>query len=300
MGSPDFSLPTLQSLASRYAVVGVVTQPDRPAGRGRGLTSPPVKALAQRLEIPIIQPPSLRQPEMYEHLVNWKPDLIVVAAYGQILRANVLSLPPHGCLNVHASLLPRWRGASPIQAAILAGDQVSGVTIMRMDIGMDTGDILCQRETPIQDSDNAETLSDRLAKIGGDLLMETLPIYLEGKITPTPQNQDAATYAPLLRKEDGELNFSHGAIELERRIRAFTPWPGAYMNWQGKILKILRARAHLDNNRANELISGARVVFQGFPAITTSDGLLILVEVQPAGKRPIPGDHFLRGARGWS
>ncbi len=295
MGSPEFSLPALRALAARYPVVGVVTQPDRPAGRGQVLAPPPVKVLAQELAIPIIQPRRLREPEAMEQLRAWQPDLIAVAAFGQILRPEVLDLPHYGCLNVHGSLLPRWRGASPIQAAILFGDPETGITIMKMDPGMDTGDVLTQQAIPILPDDTAGTLSDRLSVIGADLLIETLPGYLDGSIHPIPQDVSLATHAPLLKKEDGQLDFTQAAEALARRVRAFNPWPGAYTTWQGQMLKILRAHAREPVSVDPE----KTYIDDKLPAIGTPSGLLVLDEVQPAGKKPMEGVVFLRGARGW-
>ena len=299
MGSPEFALPTLRALAQEYQVVGVVTQPDRPAGRGRELTQPPVKSLALELGLPVIQPRRLREPEAMDQLRRWNPGLVVVTAFGQILRTEVLDLPPYGCINVHASLLPRWRGAAPIQAALLAGDEETGVTIMRMDPGIDTGPVLAQRSIPIRPADNGESLSQRLAELGGDLLVETLPAYLSGELVPQPQSTlpGEPTYAPMLKKEDGLLDFTRPPAYLARQVRAFSPWPGAYMTWQGQPLKVHRARA-LDIRHANAL-PGDTLVHEGLPAVVASPGLLVLEEVQPAGKKPMPGDVFLRGARNW-
>ena len=295
MGSPDFSIPALRALAEVYPIVGVVTQPDRPAGRGRVLTPPPVKRLALELGLPLIQPERLRQPEAMAQLQAWAPDVIVVAAFGQILRPAVLELPRFGCVNVHASLLPRWRGAAPIQAALLNGDAETGITIMRMDAGVDTGPTLSQRALPIQPDDNAGALSERLAALGGELLLETLPAYLSGELTPQPQEDAGATYAPMLNKADGQLDFSQPAEALARRVRAFNPWPGAFTIWQGQMLKIQRAHA-VPTPCA---VPGQTVIYQGLPAFCTSDGLLALDELQPAGKKPQPGKAFLQGARGW-
>ena len=200
MGSPDFAVPVLRRLTEAYPVIGVITQPDRPAGRGQTLASPPVKILAQSLSLPVIQPNRLKEPEAQAQLAAWAPDLIVVAAFGQILRQNVLDLPPHGCVNVHASLLPRWRGASPIQAAIRTGDAQTGVSIMRMDAGVDTGPVLAQRAIPILPEDTAGALSDRLAQLGADLLIETLPAYLNGKIIPQPQDDAPPVVAAYTKK----------------------------------------------------------------------------------------------------
>lgn len=277
-------------------MVGVITQPDRPAGRGRVLTPPPVRLLADQLALPVIQPERLREPEAWETLQGWQPDLIVVAAFGQILRRNVLDLPRHGCINVHASLLPRWRGAAPIQAAILHGDPTSGVTIMQMDPGIDTGPMLAQRETPILPEDTAETLGARLADLGADLLVETLPDYLRGDLQPQPQPADGATYAGMLSKDQGALDFSEPADALERRVRAFTPWPGAFFDWQNQPMKVLRARVM----PCEGMPAGARTIVDGCPAVASARGCLVLEEVQPAGKRPMSGKDFLRGTRGWT
>jgi methionyl-tRNA formyltransferase len=301
MGSPEFSLPTLKALAERYAVVGAVTQPDRPAGRGRALTPPPVKKLAQELGLPFIQPRRLREPEAMQQIRLWQPDLIVVAAFGQILRSEVLNLPPHGCINVHASLLPRWRGAAPIQAALLHGDAETGVTIMKMDPGVDTGPILSQRVIPILPEDTAATLGERLSQLGADLLIDTLAPYLCSSLLPEPQPETGATYAPMLKKEDGVLDFTQPAEALAQKVRAFNPWPGAYTLWDGEILKIHRAHPVAHTVPAGEppLVPGATAVVDGQPAFAASPGLLVLDEVQPAGKKPMAGAVFLRGARTW-
>lgn len=295
MGSPVFALTTLKALGNNYQVAGVVTQPDRPAGRGRVLKSPPVKTLAQELEIPVIQPRRLRDPEALEQLNTWKPDLIVVAAFGQILPPEVLDLPIHGSINVHASLLPRWRGAAPIQAAILHGDSETGITIMKMDPGLDTGPILSQRSLPISPDDTAGTLSPRLAELGAELLIETLPSYLNGDLEPHPQHDSQATYAPMLKKGDGELDFTLTASELERRVRAFSPWPSAFTKWRGKRLKVFHSHA-VD---VHGFDPGQRTIHEGLPALGTGQGLLVLDEVQPASKKPMPAEVFMLGARDW-
>lgn len=295
MGSPEFALPALKALYDHFTVVGVITQPDRPAGRGRALLPPPIKTLSLQLGLPVAQPARLRDPEAVEQLQAWQPDLIVVAAYGQILRPVVLDMPPHGCINVHASLLPRWRGASPINAAILHGDSETGITIMQMDPGMDTGPILSQRSIPIQPDDTAGSLIPRLSELGGELLVETLPAYLSGDLVPQPQDDALATPAPMLKKIDGLLNFSTTAADLERQVRAFHPWPGAYTNLNSQPLKVHRARA-VEKSSASP---GQVVVHDSFPAIGTSQGLLLLEELQPAGKRSMSGKDFLLGARDW-
>jgi methionyl-tRNA formyltransferase len=299
MGSPEFALPTLKALTGSFPVVGVVTQPDRPAGRNQRLASPPVKVLAQELGLPVIQPRRLSEEAAMAQLQAWEPDLIVVAAFGQILRAEVLNLPSHGCLNVHASLLPRWRGAAPIQAAILHGDQVTGVTIMKMDAGIDTGPILSQRAVPILPEDTAGTLSLKLADAGAELLLATLPPYLQGTLQPLPQ-QGEPTFAPVLRKQDGDLDLTRPAEFLARQVRAYNPWPGAFTQWNGQLLKIHRAHAARSENSATlPARPGARTVLADQPAFVTGAGLLVLDEVQPAGKKAMRGSDFLRGARNW-
>ena len=296
MGSPDFALPTLRALASQYQIVGVVTQPDRAAGRGRELKPPPVKTLAQQLGIPLIQPEKLKQPEAMQQLRAWNPDLIVVAAFGQILRPEVLELPRFGCLNVHASLLPRWRGAAPIQAAILAGDEETGVTIMKMDAGLDTGPILAKRAIRLKPDDTAGSVFQALSTLGADLLLDILPDYLAGKLTPTPQPAEGVTYAPMLKKEDGRLDFTRPAAELERKVRAFNPWPGAWFEWNGSPLKVMRGRIV---SVGKGLASGTRLTVEGRPAVMCADAALVLEEVQPAGKKVMDGKSFLAGGREW-
>lgn len=294
MGSPDFALPTLQSLAKNYQVVGVVTQPDRASGRGRELKAPPVKLLAQELNIPVIQPQKLREPEAMQQLAEWNPDLIVVAAFGQILRKDVLELPKYGCINVHASLLPRWRGAAPINAAVLAGDEETGVTIMKMDVGLDTGPMLAMKRIRIKPDDTAGSLFEALSTLGADLLIETLPVYMEGKLTPQPQPDEGTTYAPMLKKEDGLLDFTQPAVDLARRVRAMNPWPGAWFEWNGAPLKV--HKAHVGQGKAE---AGKKLIEQNQPAVGTGSGVLILDEVQPPSKKPMNGKSFLAGARNW-
>lgn len=294
MGSPEFGRTVLEGLLGHFDVVGVVTQPDRPAGRGRRPQPPPVKQLALEAGLPLIQPARLRDPEAMDQLRAWAPDLIVVAAYGQILRPEVLNLPPHGCLNVHASLLPRWRGASPVQYAILHGDEVTGVTIMLMDEGLDTGPILSQRETPIGPEETAGELAARLAHLGAELLVETIPRYVSGELRPRPQDDSLATLAPRLTKEQGRLDWRKPAEALARQVRAFEPWPGSYFDLNEKRILVRRAHAQPLDKR---LPPGTVVEIDGRPAVATPEGALVLDVVQPGGKRPMPGDAFLRGAR---
>jgi len=296
MGSPEFALTALSALANSYQVVGVITQPDRASGRGRELKAPPVKTLALELNIPIMQPEKLRAPEAMEQLRAWAPDLIVVAAFGQILKKDVLELPRYGCINIHASLLPRWRGAAPINAAILAGDEETGVTIMQMDVGLDTGPMLAKKSIRIKPDDTTGSVLGALSTLGADLLTETLPDYIEGKLTAQPQPAEGATYAPMLKKEDGLLDFTHSAVELERRVRAMNPWPGAWFAWNGNPLKVMRASTV---SVENDLVSGSRLIVEGRPAVMSADGALVLDEIQPAGKKVMSGKSFLAGARDW-
>lgn len=294
MGSPDFALPTLQALHEAFEVVGVVTQPDRPAGRGQKLQPPAVKVLAETFGLPLVQPARLKEPEAMALLSAWAPDVIVVAAFGQILREDVLTLPPHGCINVHASLLPRWRGAAPVQAALLH-DDVTGVTIMKMDKGLDTGPILSQRSLPITEEVTAGVLFDRLAQMGADLLVEALPAYLRGEIMPIPQDDERSTYAPMLKKEDGALDFDQPASFLARMVRAYHPWPGAFQFYNDVRLKVYQAHAM----PALNVHPGARYIIEGQPAWGTAEGLLVLDEVQVAGKSRVSGEDFLNGAKDW-
>lgn len=294
MGSPDFALPTLTALAETFEVIGVVTQPDRPAGRGHKLRPPEVKTLANKLGLPVIQPPSLKNPDTIDLIRKMAPDVIVVAAFGQILREEILSLPAHGCVNVHASLLPRWRGAAPVQAAIIH-DNITGVTIMKMDQGLDTGPILSQRSIPITETMTAGTLFSDLAQMGADLLIDTLPKYIQGEISPRPQDDAEATYAPRLKKSDGELDFSQPADLLARMVRAYNPWPGAFHYFDGVRLKVFQAHAA----QKAYVIPGKRYILDEKPAWGTADGVLVLDEVQAAGKDRMPGEDFLRGIRDW-
>jgi methionyl-tRNA formyltransferase len=295
LGSPEFAVLTLRKLNEQFHVVGVVTQPDRPSGRGQILKPPPVKLIASELNLPVIQPRKISEPDAMHQLHAWAPDLIVVAAFGQILRPEVLDLPSFGCVNVHASLLPRWRGAAPIQAAILNGDEQTGITIIRMDPGIDTGPILSQASIQLTGVETAGTLSSTVSKLGAEQLINTLPGYLDGSLVPIPQDEALATYAPMIKKDAGLLDFSQPATYLERKVRAFDPWPGAYTFWTNGMLKI--HRTHI----TEDLLAppGKRIIRENLPAYTTGQGILVIDNLQPAGKNPMDGKTFLRGARGW-
>jgi methionyl-tRNA formyltransferase len=291
MGTPSFAVPILRVLASTFEVIGVVTQPDRPAGRGRKLQVSEVKALSLSLNLPLIQPPKLRDTAVVEQLRKWKAEVFVVAAFGQILSQEILDMPFYGSINVHASLLPRWRGAAPIQAAILNGEQETGVTIMKMDAGVDTGPILSQERTHIKPDETSGELSQRLAEIGAELLLRTLPGYISGEIFPKFQDDEAATYAPMIRKSDGLLDFTKAAEELARQVRAYNPWPSSFLIWDNSRLVIHKAHAIEHSGKD----PGTIFEWQQYPALATSEGLLLLELVQPAGRKAMSGKAFLRG-----
>ncbi|RME09305.1 MAG: methionyl-tRNA formyltransferase [Ardenticatenia bacterium] len=295
LGTPVFAVPSLQRLAETgaYDIVQVITQPDRPAGRGRKLRPSPVKEAAQALGLPVWTPETLKTPDAVAYLRDLAPDVAVVVAYGEILRPNVLAIPPKGFLNVHASLLPKYRGAAPIQAAILNGDRETGVSIMLLDEGMDTGPVLAQRVVPIAPDETAGTLSEKLAQVGAELLVETLPRWLAGEIEPRPQDHSQATVTRLIKKAHGRIDWTAPAVQIERQVRAFTPWPSAFTTWDGRLLKVLRAR--VVNAPAHDAEPGTVVALDEGPAVVTGEGLLLLEEVQLEGKRPTTGKAFLQG-----
>ena len=293
MGTPDFAVPTLTSLIKTQMVVGVVTQPDRPAGRGRQPRPSPVKIAAQAANIPVYQPKSLRKEAAVAPLHEWQPDIIIVAAFGQILRPHVLQLPPLGCVNVHASLLPRWRGASPIHHAILAGDKETGITLMQMDEGLDTGPMYVKETVAIHPDETAASLHDRLAQLGGQMIHTYLDDIINGRIQATAQDDTLSTYAPMIRKEAGLLDWQEDSISLSRRVRAMTPWPGAFTTWQGKNLKILTAQPIPPPVPTGEL--GEVVAYQEGALVLTGTGGLYLETVQLTGKRAMAIQEFLRG-----
>ena len=295
MGTPDFAVPVLEKLSKNFQIIGVITQPDRPSGRGRKLVPPPVKGAAEALNLEIFQPLDVNSQSSLDLIKSWNPDLITVAAFGQILSPNLLALPHYGCLNVHASLLPRWRGASPINAAILHNDSVSGVTIMRMAEGLDDGPILTQESTSIQSHETAGSLSERLSAIGADLLVKTIPLYISGDIQPLSQNQSDITYAHLLKRGDGLLDFNQAAEQLARKVRAYSPWPGTYTYWNDQRLIIHRAQAINVTSPG----SGVFTRYDRLPAIGTGEGLLVLNILQQAGKRKNTGKEFLHGSADW-
>jgi methionyl-tRNA formyltransferase len=295
MGTPEFAVPALTRLVKNFQVVAVVTQPDRPSGRGRKVVASPVKMVAEANNLTVLQPPTLKKAEVVAQLQALQPDLIVVAAFGQILRTNVLTLPPFGCINVHASLLPRWRGAAPIAAAIRAGDAEAGVTIMRMDEGLDTGPMLSRRAIPIAPNHTGETLTAELADLGADLLLETLPDWLAGRLIPQPQDDSLATLAPRLKKEAGEIDWSQSAVAIERLVRAFDPWPGTFTNWQRQPLKIIAVTIGAASDQSVNLSPGEVFSYGKAVAVATGDGAILLQQLQPAGKRSMAAMDFVRG-----
>jgi methionyl-tRNA formyltransferase len=290
MGTPEFAVSALQALIEGYEVIGVATQPDRPAGRGNTVRQSPIKEVALAAGIPVFQPEKIRRPEAIAELKQWQPDVYVVAAFGQILPQEVLDIPPHGSLNIHASLLPRWRGAAPINAAIRAGDPETGITIMKMDAGLDTGPMLSQRGIPIEPDETAQTLHDKLSQLGADLLIDTLPGYLGGDIQPEPQDESLVTLAPRIKKEDGRLDWTQPATVIERTVRAFTPWPGTYTTWNDKQLKIRGGAVGTGKAEPGQVIKQ-----DGRVAIGAGDGVFYPQVVQLEGRKSVTIDEFIRG-----
>lgn len=294
MGTPDFAVPSLEALlASDDTVVGVVTQPDRPKGRGHELAASPVKQVAERVGLPILQPLKMKDPTFLQSLQGWQPELIAVAAFGRILPPVILTMPPKGCVNVHASLLPKYRGAGPIQWAIINGEQETGITTMLMDEGMDTGAILLQERMAISADDTGGTLSSRLAGVGGRLLVETIRRLNAGTLVPRPQDHSHATLAPLLKKEDGLIDWKFTATAIANRVRGFSPWPGAYTFAGVERWTIWRASV------LNEPIAASPgtvvAVAKGAFHVATGDGVLAVTDIQPANSRRMTVSHYLAG-----
>jgi len=294
MGTPDFAVPSFEALLkSDDQVVGVVTQPDRPKGRGQLLTPSPVKLVAQREQISVLQPTKMKDPDFLAALAAWKPDLIAVAAFGRILPPAILWLPPKGCVNVHGSLLPKYRGAGPIQWALINGETETGITTMLMDEGMDTGAILLQEPIPIAPEDTAGSLSPRLAELGGRLLITTIAQLKAGTLVPRPQDHSQATLAPLLKKEDGVIDWTMPAKAIANRIRGLTPWPGAYTFLGGDRWVICRTIAM---NEATSLAPGQiEAVTKDAIHVGTGQGVLAIKELQPANSRRMLVAQYLAG-----
>jgi methionyl-tRNA formyltransferase len=296
LGTPEFAVPTLERLAeSRHKVVAVYTQPDRPKGRGQHLAFSPVKEAALRLGLRVYQPLRIRKPEAIEELATFRADAMVIVGYGQIIPQAILDLPPLGIINVHASLLPAYRGAAPIQWSIANGETRTGVTTMRIDAGLDTGDVLLKAETEIGEAETAPQLSSRLAKMGAELLLRTLDGIESGTIVPQPQDQSQATYAPILKKEDGQIDWELPASAIYNRLRGFQPWPGAYTTFRGQVLHLWQAKPDIGIclGRPGSL----HLVNRKLHAACGQDSALELIEVQLEGRKRVNADAFANGQR---
>lgn len=293
MGTPDFAVGTLTALIEAgHEIVLAVTQPDKPRGRKQTLVAPPVREAAVSHGIPVFQPKRVREPEALEELRKYEPELIVVAAFGQLLPKELLDMPTYGCINVHASLLPKYRGAAPIQRAILNGDAVTGVTIMRMDVGLDTGDMIAKEEVVIAPEDTGGTLFDKLSKAGADLLVRTIPSIADGTAVYTPQDESEATKVGQISKKDGLIDFTRSARSIECQVRGLNPWPSAYTYLGNKTLKIWSAQV-----REGTGVEIGTVVFleKDCFGVQTGDGVLVCLEVQLEGKKRMDAGAFLRG-----
>lgn len=299
LGTPEYALPALERMHGLHEVVAVITQPDQPAGRGRRVMAmPPVKTWALSHGLPLYQPRSLRRDhELVGTLRALAPDVLVLAAYGQILREAMLNLAPYGCIGLHASLLPRWRGAAPVAAAILHGDTMTGVSLMLTDAGMDTGPIIAQRSIQIGRDDTTPLLTQKLAVLAADTLEDVLPDWLKGKITPRVQDEGQATYAPLLTREQGLLDWRLPAVNLERAVRALNPWPGTYTLLDGCELKVHSARAIPGEDVPDA--PGTVVNLGGRIGVVTGKGVLVVDILQLEGRRSLPAPEFARGRRGF-
>lgn len=297
-GTPDFAVPILQSLIdSAHNVVAVYTQPDRPAGRGQKLQLSPVKELALEKNIPVFQPASFKEENAVEEFKNLEPDLMIVAVYGLLLPKAILDAPKFGCVNVHISLLPRWRGASPNIQPILAGDKKTGVTIMQMDEGLDTGDMLHKEEYVIEPTDTAKDLREKLGVLGAQALIEVLPKIEDGTVKREKQNDNEATHAPKIKKEDAQINWEKSAEEISRMVRAYNPWPIAYTNYGDRLIKIYEAESFTDTNKGQpgEVIHCQK---DGID-VATGTGFLRIKQLQLAGKKVMTAQEFLNGNGEW-
>lgn len=297
MGTPDFSVPVLQGLidSKEHEVTAVVTQPDKPRGRSGKLVFTPVKQLAVEYGIPVYTPKRVKDPEFVKELSRIPCDVIVVIAFGQILSKEILDLPEYGCINVHASLLPRWRGAAPMQWAIIAGDETTGITTMQMDVGLDTGDMLLTKEVPISPNETGESLHDKMAVLGSELLLETLRQAEEGTLHPIPQNDEDSTYAKMLTKETGKIDWNLDAAQIERYVRGLNSWPSAYSGYKGKTLKIWCAEVlpEVTEEKPGTVVLVEKDSF----TVQTGNGCLRILELQLEGKKRMDAGSFLRGVK---
>jgi methionyl-tRNA formyltransferase len=294
MGTPGFAVPTLRALIeSDNDVVAVVTKPDTPKGRGRRVIPPPIKILTIDYNIPVLQPEKIKTEEFYSELKKCEPDMICVAAYGKILPKNILDLPPYGCINVHASLLPKYRGAAPINWAIVRGEKITGITTMMMDEGMDTGDILLQKEVKIEVEDNAESLSEKLSIVGAELLIETISLQKQERLPRIPQDHSKATYAPMLKKENGIIDWRTSSEEIKNLIRGTLPWPGAHTTIDGKNLKLYKAEVSHGIGKPGEVMLSE----SGILRVATGDGSIDIKEIQIEGGKRLSTRAFLSGRK---
>lgn len=292
MGTPAFACPTLQKLIELGAnLVAVVTQPDRPKGRGQRMLPPPVKELAEKNSIPVLQPPKVRNPDFVEVIRALKPDVIVVIAFGQILPKTLLDIPPFGCINVHASLLPRYRGAAPLNWCILNGETETGVTTMLMDVGLDTGDMLLTQKTRLDENEDIASLHDRMSVMGADVLIATLNGLATGSIVPKPQNNADSCYAPMLKKEDGVINWHSDALTIHNQIRGLAVWPGACTSIGDQVLKIFRSGTGTGSGQPGTVLQASKEIFE----VACQSGSLFLHELQLAGKKRLNCPSFLAG-----
>lgn len=298
MGTPDFAARVLEALIDAgYEIIAAVTQPDKPKGRSRELVPPPVKVCALKHGIPVLQPRRIKTPEAVEELKTYQADIYIAAAFGQILSQEILDIPPLGCLCVHASLLPRYRGASPIQHCLMDGEEKTGITVMQMDAGIDTGDMLYKKEIAIASEDNYETLHDKLAVLGGEAVTEALPLLQQGRLVPKKQRQELSCYAPPIGKDMGRIDFSEDAGVIDRKIRAMTPWPSAYTSYRGKQMKIWRAaptlREDADICAPGEILG----LTKDTVTVAAGRGALVIRELQLEGKKRMTVHDFLLGVK---
>lgn len=293
MGTPEFAVKSLEACLELGEVVAVVTQPDKPRGRGQEVSFSPVKTLAVAKGLPVLQPPRVKGTDFAQVLAASRADVAVVTAYGKLLPQDVLDAPRRGCVNVHASLLPRFRGAAPIQWAIASGDEKTGVCLMRMDAGMDTGPVIDRAELPIGPEDTSATLHDKLALLGGDVLRRSLRRYVDGELEPVAQASEGVVLAPMIKKDDGRLDWARPAAVLERRLRAFTPWPGAFCTFDGGLLKVTAARVGGGHGAPGTVLA---VGPEGLE-VACGEGSLVLLGLQPEGKRAMAAREFLAGRK---
>ena len=303
MGTPAFAVPTLNALIKHHEVLAVLTRPDRPAGRGFKLTPSPIKEVALTHGVPVLQPPTLKLSESKEirtQLKNFGADIFVVAAYGLILPKGVREMPPMGCINVHASLLPKYRGASPIHAAILNGETETGITIMHMEAGIDTGDMIIKKSAAIGENERFPELHDRMAELGGELIIEALELFENGTAPRIPQDESLSCYAPMIQKQDGLINWNLTTREIINKIRALDPWPGCFTNYQGQVIKIWGAEATEWTSADSDSVACGTILAADSAAgiiIKTADGFAKVTELQPPGGKKMPATDFLRGRK---